>query len=62
MMTLLLVPDAVQRAMLLRSAGTHRRQMWTPDQQRTTPQERRVAQHPGNGQVLREYLFKMHQA
>jgi hypothetical protein len=21
---------------------------WTPDQQRTTPQERRAAQHPGN--------------
>jgi hypothetical protein len=25
-----------------------RTQSWTPDQQRTTPQERRAAQHPGN--------------
>src|SRR5229473_725404 len=24
---------------------------WTPDQQRTTPQARRAAQHPGNGGV-----------
>jgi hypothetical protein len=24
------------------------REVWTPDQQRTTPQERRVAQHPGH--------------
>jgi hypothetical protein len=23
--------------------------VWTPDRQRTTPQERRAAQHPGNG-------------
>jgi hypothetical protein len=23
-------------------------QPWTPDQQRTTPQARRAAQHPGN--------------
>src|ERR1700744_6355850 len=32
---------------LLRRAGTHPRG-WTPDQRRTTPQERRAAPHPGN--------------
>src|SRR5450755_2431924 len=42
------VPDAVQRVTLLRRAGTHRDRVWTPDQQRTTPQVRRAAQHPGN--------------
>ena len=43
------VPDAVQRLLAVRRrAGTHSR-AWTPDQQRTTPQERRAAQHPGNG-------------
>src|SRR6266567_5635799 len=45
------VPDAVQRLLaLLRRAGTHNRYRygWTPDQQRTTPQARRAAQHPGN--------------
>lgn len=26
----------------------HQTSPWTPDQQRTTPQQRRVAQHPGN--------------
>jgi hypothetical protein len=25
---------------------------WTPDQQRTTPQERRAAQHPGNASLV----------
>jgi hypothetical protein len=44
------VPDAVQRFFaLLRRAGTHTfASTWTPDQQRTTPQGRRVAQRPGN--------------
>jgi len=41
------VPDAVQR-ILRRRAGTHKSAAVTPDQQRTTPQERRAAQHPGN--------------
>ena len=32
---------------LLRRAGTYKFALpWTPDQQRTTPQERRAAQHP----------------
>src|SRR6185312_5033643 len=43
------VPDAVQRETLRRRAGTHRPQMWTPDQQRITPQARRAALHPGSG-------------
>ena len=36
----------------LRRAGIHARRdnVWTPDQQRTTPQGRRVAQHPGHAQ------------
>src|SRR5258708_35085865 len=44
------VPDAVQRLLaVLRRAGTHFGVVtWTPDQQRTTPQEGRAAQHPGN--------------
>jgi hypothetical protein len=47
------VPDAVQRAALLRRAGTHSRSArplvsWTPDQQRITPQVRRAALHPGH--------------
>jgi hypothetical protein len=25
--------------------------LWTPDQLRTTPQERRAAQHPGNAKT-----------
>ena len=33
------VPDAVQRATLLRRAGTHLQALWTPDQQRTTPRK-----------------------
>jgi len=36
----------VQRERLLRRAGTHGDV--DPDQQRTTPQLRRAAQHPGN--------------
>jgi hypothetical protein len=28
--------------------GPTLRQRWTPDQQRTTPQARRAAQHPGH--------------
>jgi hypothetical protein len=41
------VTDAVQRPFaLLRRAGTQ--EAWTPDLQRTTPQERRAAQRPGN--------------
>ena len=43
------VPDAVQR---LFSGAPQSRDLqgttWTPDQQRTTPQEPRTAQHPGN--------------
>jgi hypothetical protein len=44
------VPDMVQRLFaLLRRAGTHNSAIsWAPDQQRTTPQERRAAQHPGH--------------
>jgi hypothetical protein len=26
------------------------REVWTPDQQRTTPQARRIAQHPGHAE------------
>ena len=43
------VPDAVQRETLRRRAGTQHLPVWTPDQQRTTPQARRAALHPGNG-------------
>src|SRR2546423_3500431 len=43
------VPDAAQRATLLRRAGTHLAVVaWAPDQQRITPQVGRAAQHPGN--------------
>jgi hypothetical protein len=43
---------------LLRRAGIHffTAQSWTPDQLRTTPQVRRVAQHPGNGIRARGFL------
>src|ERR1700727_3832454 len=37
-----------------RRAGTHvHPKRWTPDQQRTTPQARRAAQHPGNAKIKR---------
>jgi hypothetical protein len=64
-MTYRRVPDTVQRSpgdakhrpvTLLRRAGTHPEFIsWAPDQQRTTPQGRRVAQHPGHamGTILR---------
>jgi len=42
------VPDAMQRATLLRRSGTHWKTGWAPDQQRTTSLSRRTAQHPGN--------------
>src|ERR1700722_7905379 len=42
------VPGAVRRTPLHRRAGTHRHSTWTPDQQRTVPQMRHVALHPGN--------------
>jgi hypothetical protein len=50
------VPDAVQRATLLRRAGTPGRRAWAPDQQRTTPQARRAAQHPGNAVPYLVYI------
>ena len=35
--------------------------VWTPDQQRTTPQLRRAAQHPGNISILvRAFLDPRH--
>jgi len=48
------VPDAVQRLFGGAPQSRDPKAMmtmlarWTPDQQRTTPQERRAAQHPGN--------------
>jgi hypothetical protein len=45
------VPDAVQRATLLRRTGTHAfcpRQRWAPALQHTTPQVRRAALRPGH--------------
>src|SRR6185312_2114582 len=48
----------LRRAMVtLRRAGTHR--AWTPDQQRTTPHARRVAQHPGNATARGFYSSRL---
>jgi hypothetical protein len=48
---------------LLRRAGTHGCDVytWAPDQQRTTPQERRVAQHPGNANGSNGYRLAKRQ-
>jgi hypothetical protein len=46
----------VQRATLLRRAGTKGRGVWAPDQQRTTPQARRAAQHPANAVPYLVYI------
>src|SRR5450631_950574 len=45
---LLRVPDAAQRAWRCSAEPGPTDIAWTPDQQRTTPQVRRAAQHPGN--------------
>src|SRR6202022_5160789 len=43
------VPDAVQRSSRCAAEPGPTYQRWTPEQQRTTPQVRRAAQHPGHG-------------
>src|SRR6266404_7102998 len=47
------IPDAVQRSSRCSAepGPTAARRAWTPDQQRTTPQERRTAQHPGHAKL-----------
>src|SRR6266567_3947006 len=42
------VPGAVQRVTLLRRTGSASERMWTPDQQRTTPQGGALRCIPGN--------------
>src|SRR6267378_3243783 len=44
-----------------RRAGTHVEDAWAPDQQRTTPQARRAAQHPGNEIVALPAPDRRHQ-
>src|SRR5712671_2387004 len=56
-MTYRRVPDAVQRSSRCSAEPGPNPEFisWTPDQQRTTPQGRRVAQHPGHamGAIVR---------
>src|SRR6266699_1238906 len=53
------VPGAVQRVTLLRRTGSARERMWTPDQQRTTPQggaPRSIRGTPKRARLLRRDL------